>query len=60
MIHSPPIAAPPPPDSLDAAGLGDITQSFFFSPKESSFTWGIGPVLLIPTARGSVSSHEDR
>jgi hypothetical protein len=37
-------------DALDATGLGDITQSFFFSPKESSIIWGVGPVFLIPTA----------
>lgn len=32
-------------------GLGDVTQSFFFSPnKTEPFIWGFGPVLLIPTA----------
>lgn len=33
-------------------GLGDIAQSLFFSPKEvkNGLVWGIGPVLLIPTA----------
>ena len=32
-------------------GLGDITQSFFFSPTDSKrVIWGAGPVLLIPTA----------
>jgi len=32
-------------------GLGDIVQSFFFSPnKTEPFVWGLGPVLLIPTA----------
>jgi len=36
----------------DQAGLGDVTQSFFFSPKEtgpSGVVWGIGPALLLPT-----------
>jgi hypothetical protein len=36
----------------DQAGLGDITQSFFFSPREtgpSGIVWGIGPALLLPT-----------
>jgi hypothetical protein len=36
----------------DQAGLGDLTQSFFFSPKEtgpSGIVWGIGPALLLPT-----------
>lgn len=34
-------------------GLGDITQSFFFSPSRpgpSGIIWGLGPVLLYPTA----------
>ena len=32
-------------------GLGDTTASFFLSPSSSgSFTWGLGPVLLLPTA----------
>ncbi|MGQ4583603.1 transporter [Lysobacter sp. F60174L2] len=36
----------------DQAGIGDITQSVFFSPKEATkggLTWGIGPVALLPT-----------
>ncbi|HEY1121316.1 MAG TPA: hypothetical protein VGE67_06930 [Haloferula sp.] len=36
--------------ATDEFGLGDITQSFFFSPKESDPIWGIGPAFLIPTA----------
>ncbi len=38
---------------LDESGLGDITQSLFFSPKEptaSGWIWGAGPVFLLPTA----------
>jgi hypothetical protein len=34
-------------------GLGDITQSLFFSPSqptESGIVWGVGPVFLVPTA----------
>jgi hypothetical protein len=34
-------------------GLGDITQSFFFSPKSAGpggIIWGVGPALLYPTA----------
>jgi hypothetical protein len=32
-------------------GLGDITQSLFFSPSRpvNGFVWGAGPVFLIPT-----------
>ncbi|WP_265594147.1 transporter [Haloferula sp. BvORR071] len=38
----------------DEFGLGDITQSFFFSPKKGEpFIWGIGPAFLIPTATDS-------
>jgi hypothetical protein len=35
------------------SGTGDITQSFFFSPKAPTAggaIWGIGPAFLIPTA----------
>ena len=32
-------------------GLGDITFSAFFSPKDSGkLTWGVGPVFLFPSA----------
>ncbi len=33
-------------------GLGDMTQSIFFSPSQTvnGITWGAGPVLLLPTA----------
>ncbi|HEX3857438.1 MAG TPA: transporter [Verrucomicrobiae bacterium] len=36
----------------DHAGLGDITQSFFFSPKQPVGGWimGAGPVFLLPGA----------
>ncbi len=36
----------------DQAGIGDITQSLFFSPKKptaSGVIWGIGPAFLLPT-----------
>lgn len=36
--------------SESQAGLGDISMSNFFSPKESKIIWGFGPVFLIPTA----------
>ena len=42
----------PPPDG-DTFGLGDITQSLFFSPKDpgpGGIIWGVGPAFLIPTA----------
>ena len=40
-------------DSGDQSGVGDITQSFFFSPKApgpGGLIWGVGPVFLLPTA----------
>jgi len=38
------------PGAGDQTGLGDVVQSLFFSPVESSPIWGVGPVFLIPTA----------
>jgi len=37
-------------------GLGDINQSLFFSPKNPTsggVIWGVGPILLLPTATDS-------
>ena len=31
------------------SGLSDILASFFFSPKQSSVIWGVGPALSLPT-----------
>lgn len=45
------------PTTQSEFGLGDTTQSFFFSPKEpgpGGTIWGIGPVLLLPTATDDV------
>jgi hypothetical protein len=39
--------------SGDQFGLGDISQSLFFSPSKPTsggLIWGIGPVILLPTA----------
>jgi len=41
------------PGSGSDFGLGDINMSLFFSPKEPTsrgLIWGVGPVLLFPTA----------
>ncbi len=37
-------------------GLGDVTQSFFFSPKQPTggLIWGAGPVFLWPTATDDI------
>ena len=38
------------PGAQNQFGLGDVTQSFFFSPsKPGAVTWGVGPVFLVPT-----------
>ena len=42
-----------PAQNRSQSGLGDTVQSFFFSPKEPGYgglIWGVGPVLLYPTA----------
>lgn len=42
-------------------GLGDTVQSLFFSPKAltaGGWTWGVGPVLLIPTATDDLLGGE--
>ena len=40
------------PGGNSSSGLGDIVQSFFFSPKAPVNNWilGVGPALLLPTA----------
>jgi hypothetical protein len=41
------------PGAGDQFGLGDTVQSLFFSPKaptSGGLIWGVGPVLLLPTA----------
>jgi hypothetical protein len=44
----------------DTTGLGDIVQSFFFSPKDPIGGWvvGAGPVLLYPTASHNTLGSE--
>ena len=44
----------------DQAGLGDITQSLFFSPKQPTaggLVWGIGPALLLPTGTDDLGAR---
>ncbi|HTP48989.1 MAG TPA: transporter [Casimicrobiaceae bacterium] len=41
------------PGAGSQSGIGDTTQSFFFSPKKPTadgWIWGVGPVLYLPTA----------
>src|SRR5262249_55948396 len=36
---------------LPTSGVGDITASFFFSPRNNSgFTWGVGPAFVMPAS----------
>jgi hypothetical protein len=44
----------------DASGLGDVVQSFFFSPKAPVKGWilGFGPVLLYPSASDQMLGGE--
>ena len=54
-------AESPVPGGDNKAGLGDITQSFFFSPKKPTsggWIWGVGPVFLYPTATDSALGAE--
>lgn len=47
----------PAPGVRAATGFGDITQSFFFKPKDSgAITWGVGPVILLPVGGSDFGS----
>ncbi len=49
------------PGAGDQSGLGDILQSFFFSPAKPTsggLIWGAGPVLLVPTATDDLLGGE--
>ena len=50
-----------PATGLGESGIGDIVQSLFFSPKaptSGGIIWGVGPVLLLPTASEDVLGGE--
>ncbi|MDI9271824.1 transporter [Stenotrophomonas sp. PFBMAA-4] len=43
----------------DQAGLGDVVQSIFISPKEPTaggLVWGVGPVVMLPTGTDDLSA----
>lgn len=44
------------PTGTDKSGIGDVLQSFFFSPKDPVRGWilAVGPVMLYPTASDDV------
>ncbi|NDR56667.1 transporter [Pseudoruegeria sp. M32A2M] len=50
----------PAPGLDDISGLGDIEQSFFFSPKQPVGGWilGFGPIALLPTATDEALSSK--
>jgi hypothetical protein len=50
-----------PGGQADKSGTGDVTQSFFFSPKQptsSGWIWGAGPAILVPTGSDELLSSE--
>jgi hypothetical protein len=48
----------PPGEGGAQFGMGDITQSFFFSPKSGDVIWGLGPAFLFPFGSGQELSSE--
>jgi hypothetical protein len=45
----------------DTTGMGDILQSFFFSPKaptSSGWIWGVGPALSVPTGDDDLTTDK--
>jgi len=46
-----PIVSQPPVVSggVAASGVSDILASFFLSPKQGAFVWGVGPVVSVPS-----------
>lgn len=49
------------PGSGSQSGIGDVVQSFFFSPKAptaAGWIWGAGPVFLLPTGSDALLSAE--
>src|SRR5271157_4696740 len=49
-VNVPQPPGPPVQVQTGVYGLGDMQPAFFFSPKKSKVTWGVGPQLLLPTA----------
>jgi hypothetical protein len=55
IIHQGNVTGP----NTSQSGLGDIVQSFFFSPnKTEPLIWAVGPVVLIPTATNDALGGE--
>jgi hypothetical protein len=46
-----PVNTLPGPDGTRYSGFGDIQEEIFFSPaKAGSLTWGVGPIISMPTS----------
>jgi hypothetical protein len=57
LIH----AESPVKELDDSEGLGDIVNSFFFSPKaptSGGWIWGVGPVFLYPSGTDGLSARK--
>lgn len=48
------------PAGGDRMGLGDTTQTFFFSPRntKNGLTWAVGPAFFYPTGTGGFSGEK--
>jgi len=48
------------PNNTTQAGIGDVVQSIFLSPKKPTNGWilGAGPVFLLPTGTGGLSARK--
>jgi len=54
-----PLASQPGSGDARVNGLGDVVMTAFFSPAKSGrFTWGAGPVVLLPTATTNALGSE--
>ncbi len=54
-------AESPVPGGNDVSGIGDLVQSFFFSPKAptaNGWIWGAGPVVLLPTGKDEFTADQ--
>ena len=46
----------PMPDGTRQTGIADIQEQLYFTPRKPGFfTWGLGPILSIPTATSDVA-----
>jgi hypothetical protein len=54
-----PLASQPGSGDVRVNGVGDVVMTAFFSPAKSGrFTWGAGPVVLLPTATTNALGSE--